>query len=93
MIDEAALRPYHVVDGDDGKVEAIGLAGGGIERSWTGRAHAAAYDIRTYDEILVGIDRLARPDNGLPPTRLARHRMQIGDMLVACQSMTDENRV
>ena len=42
MIDQPRLRPHHVGDGDDGKVEAVGLARCGIDLAGPGRAHAAA---------------------------------------------------
>ena len=42
VVDEPRLRPHHVVDGDDGKVEAVGLAVAGSMRSRPGGAHAPA---------------------------------------------------
>ena len=93
MVDQHGLRPHHVADRHDRKVEAVGPAGRRIERRGPGRPHAAADDIGRDHEIAVGIDRLARPDHGLPPAGLAGDRMIIGDMLIAGQRMTDEDRV
>ena len=93
MIEQPRLRPHHVGDGDDGKVEPVGTAGRGIGRAWPGRAHAAADHIGAEHEIAVGIDRLAWADHGLPPARLAGDGMDVGDMLVAGERMTDEHEV
>ncbi len=40
-----------------------------------------------------GVDGLSRPDEGVPPAGLAGHGMGVGDVLVAGQSVTDEDGV
>ena len=92
-IDQHGLRAHHVGKGDDRKIQPPHLAGGGIGRGRAGRAHAAADHVRADDEIFVGIERTAGTDHGLPPAGLARHRMHIGDMLIAGQRMADQNGV
>ena len=76
-----------------GKIQPPHLAGGRIGRGRTGRAHAAADHVRADDEIVVGIERPAGTDHGLPPAGLAGDRMHIGDMLIAGQRMADQNGV
>ncbi len=49
--------------------------------------------IRADHEEAVRIDRLARPDHGNPPARLAGDRMDIGHMLVTCQRMADQDGI
>ena len=93
MIEKPGLRPHHVGDGDDGEVETVGPPGRGIDRAWPGRAHAAADHVRAEHEIAVGIDRLAGADHGVPPAGLAGDGMDIGDMLIAGQRVTDEHEV
>ena len=93
MIEQPRLRPHHVGDGDDGKIEPVGAAGCGIDRARPGRAHAAADHVGAEHEIAVGIDRLAGADHGLPPAGLAGDGMDVGDMLVAGQRMADEHEV
>ena len=93
MIEQHRLRAHHVADGDDGKVEAPGLAGRRIGRGRPGGAHAAADDVGADDEITVGVDRLAGPDHGLPPARLAGDRMVVDHVLVAGQRMADQDGV
>ena len=93
MVEQHRLRPHHVAHGDDGKVEAPRHAGGGVGRGGAGRAHAAADDVGADDEIALGVDRPAGPDQGLPPARLAGHRMLVDDVLVAGQRVADEHRI
>ena len=92
-VEQHRLGPHHVADGDQRKVEAIGLAGRGIDFGRAGRAHAAADDIGADDEEAVGIDGLARSHHGRPPARLAGDGMVAGDELVAGQGMADQDGV
>jgi hypothetical protein len=71
MVDQHRLRAHHVADGDDRKVEAIGLAGRRIGRGRAGRAHAAAEHVGADDEEAVGVDRPAGADHRSPTSRLA----------------------
>ena len=93
MIDQAGLRVDHVANGDDGKVEPVGLAGRGVARGRPRRPHATAEDIGADHEEAAGVDRFARPDQRLPPAGLLGDRMNICDMLVAGQSVADQDRV
>ena len=93
MIDEQRLRAHHVGDGHDRKIEPVGLACLQIDGGRTGRAHAAAEDIGTDDKEPVGVERFARAHHGLPPAWAAGDGVRIGDVLVAGQSVTEENGV
>ena len=44
-------------------------------------------------KIAVGVEGLARPDHGLPPARLAGHRVDAGRILVAGQRVAEQNGV
>ena len=92
-IDQHGLRAHHVGNGDDRKIQPPHLAGRGIGRGRPGRAHAAADHVGADDEVLVGVERPAGADHGLPPAGLAGHRMHIGDVLVAGQRVADQNGV
>ena len=87
------LGSGHVGYGDDRKIEAIDLAGFGIDRGGTRGAHAAAQDIRGDDEIAVGVERLARPDHMRPPGGTSRDGIGRGDELVAGQGVTQKDGV
>ena len=92
-IEQHRLRPHHVGNGDDRKIQPPQFAGRRIDRGRSGRPHAAADHVRTDDEVALGIQRTAGTDQGLPPAGLAGHRMHVGDMLVAGQRMTDQDGV
>src|SRR5262249_40715080 len=93
MIEQHRLSTNHVADGDDWKFEAPGLAGLRICGGRPGAPHAAADHVRADDEIALTVNRPAGPDHGLPPARLLSYRMDVGDMLVAGQGMTDQHRI
>jgi hypothetical protein len=44
-------------------------------------------------KVALGVDRLARPDDRVPPARLAGDRMHIVDVLVAGERVADQDRV
>ena len=93
MVEQHGLRPHHVANGDDGKVEAPGHAGGRVRGSRAGGAHAAPDHVRADHEIALGVDRPAGTDHGLPPSRLLRDRMQIGNVLIPGEGMADQHRI
>ena len=92
-VEQHGLRAHHVGDGDDGKIQPPGLAGGRIGRGRTGRSHAAADHVRADDEVLVGIERTAGTDHDFPPAGLAGQRMHIGDVLIERQRVADQDGV
>ena len=69
VIDEQPLDIDDVGHGDHGKLAAVGPAGLGIDVVRAGRAAASAQDIRTNDEIAVGVDGLAGANGYVPPAR------------------------
>ena len=93
MIDQQRLRPHHVGDRDDRKVEPVRLASFRVDGGGAGRAHAAAKDVRTNDEKSIGVERAAGTNHCLPPPRPAGDRMQVADMLVAGQGVADEKGI
>ncbi len=92
-IEQHRLRPHHVRYRDDRKIQSPHLAGGGIGRGRTGRAHAAADHIRADDEVSVGIERPASTDHDFPPAGFTGQWMQVGDVLIQRQRMADHDRV
>ncbi len=52
-VEQHGLRAHHVGNGDDRKIQPPRLAGRGIGRGRTGRAHAAADHVGADDEVLV----------------------------------------
>ena len=92
-VEQHGLRPHHVRNGDDRKIQSPHFAGRGIGRGRAGRAHAAADHVGADDEILVGVERAAGTDHDFPPARLAGQRMHIGDVLIERQRMADQDGV
>ena len=92
-VQQAGLRAHHVADGDDRKINRPRILGCGIQAGRTRRAHATAQHIGANDKEAVRIKRFSRPHHAGPPTGLAGHRIDIGDMLVARQSVAYQNRI
>ena len=92
-VEQHGLRAHHVGNGDDGKVQPPGLAGGRIGRGRAGRAHATADHVRTDDEVFVGVERPAGTDHDFPPAGLAGQRMHVGDVLIQRQRVADQDGV
>ncbi len=67
LVEERALGPHHVRDGDHGEVRPVRLARRRVDRGRPGRAAAAAEQVRGNDEEAVGVERLARADHPVPP--------------------------
>ena len=67
LVQERALGPDHVRDGDHREVGAIRPARGRIERRGSRGAAAPAEQVRGDDEVLVGVEGLAGADHPVPP--------------------------
>ncbi len=92
-VQEHRLGAHHVADGYQRKTKAVGFAGRRIDLARSGRPHAAADHVGADHEKPVGVDRLARSHGEVPPARLAGHRMDAGDELIARKRMGDEDGV
>jgi hypothetical protein len=97
---QGLLHIDEIADADDRKIHSIGLAGVGIRagRAGGGDAGNAGVEIdqrvRRDDEIPVGVDGLARPDQAIPIAR----RLVLGlvfaeGVAVAGEEMRDEDGV
>ena len=93
MIDQHLLQPHHVANGDYRKRHGIRTTRGGVDGRGSRRAAATAQHIRTDDEILVGVERLARPDHVVPPARLAGFRTDAGGMRIAGKRVQDQDGI
>jgi hypothetical protein len=94
MVNELLLGRHHVADGNHGETQPVGSARGRIDGSRTGRAHAAAQDVRTDHEIAVRIDALVRAHHEIPPPRLVVVvRVGSGDMGVPGECVQDQDRI
>ena len=92
-VDQHGLRADHVGDGDDREFQPIGFSGFGVDGGGTGGAHTTADNIGADDEVPLRVQRPTGPDVEVPPTRLSRDRVGGGQMLIACQRMTDQHSV
>jgi hypothetical protein len=69
MIDEPALRPDHVADGDNRKFQSVTAAGLRVDGKRSRGSFASADDVGTDHEKTIGIDGFARTDHEIPPPR------------------------
>jgi len=92
-VDQLRLSAHHVANRHDGEIEAVRFARGGIERGGPGGAQAAADHVGADDEEAVGVERSARADHGLPPTVAPGDGVTVGDVLIARQRVTHQDRV
>src|SRR4029077_4239041 len=94
MVEQDLLRSDDVADRDVWKIGAIGLAGLRVDAAGIGRAEGRAEHVRGDDEQSVGVDRLTRPDQAVPRTRLvAVCRVAAGEMVAAGVAMRAQDGV
>ena len=93
VIDELLLCTHDVGDRDHRKRQAPGPAGRGIDLHGAARAHASPQHVRADQEIFFRVEHFAGSDQRRPPAGLARHGVRIGNVLVAGQGVTDQDRV
>jgi hypothetical protein len=96
-IDETGLRIDPVFHRDDREVAAVGppVRGGiGIRARRPGRAEARARVVDADDEEAIGVERLARTDQVVPPAFALRLPwIRAGDMVRRVEGVADENGV
>lgn len=94
MLDQPFLQTDHVVDSDNGKIRAPGLVWPlAMRGARAGCSHAAAQHIGADNKIFVGIYRRTGANQIIPPTGAAGFRVWRGNILVACQSVADQQRI
>ena len=77
-----------------GKESPYGRPRLGVDRGGPGAARTSADDVRTDDEVAVGVERLPGPHRVVPPAGLpVVGGVLSGDMRVAGQRMADQNGV
>ena len=93
-VEQRLLRGHDVAHRDRRKIRAVRLAGARVGAGAIGRAVGRAQHVRGDDKELVGVDRLARPDQPVPPPRLiAVGRVTAGGVMAAGVAMGDQHRV
>ena len=92
MLDQPPLGFDDIADRDDGKIGAVAAAGFGIDAVRPGAAAASAQAVRADDEVAVGVDALARPDQNIPPAGIVRVVVP-GDVRIAGERMADQHGV
>ena len=92
MIDQPPLHFDDVADGDGGEVGGIAAAGGRVDGVGPGRAAAAAQDVRTNDEVAIGVDGLARANQDIPPAGVIVGVVP-GNVRIARKRMADQHGV
>jgi hypothetical protein len=94
VIRETRLSRDPVLDGDHREIGTVTLAGVGIDRYRASRAVASAQIVHTDDEEAVRVERLARPDQVVPPTDIL-WIVGIGSshVMAAGQRVANEHRI
>ena len=94
VIAEEFLRVHHVADGDEGKREAERPARARVGRRGPAGTLAAAEDVGAEDEKVIRVDRLAGPDEIIPPAGLGiGEGVDAGAVVVAAERVADHDRV
>jgi hypothetical protein len=93
-VEQCLFRRHDIAHRDRREIGSIGLAGVGVDAGPIGRAEGRAQHVRRHDEELIGIDRLAPPNEAVPPPRLiAVRRVAAGGVVAAGITMGDQHRI
>ena len=94
VVDQEFLRPYHVLNRNDGKIHTVRLSGIRINGTGTGRAGTSAENIAADDEVFFRVERPAGTDHFIPPAGLAViFAVTPGKMRISGQSVFHENGI
>ncbi len=89
----ARCTAHQVADRDQREAQAVGAAGGGVDRRGPGRPHAAAQQVGADHEEAVGVERPARADDVVPPAAAVGIAVIAGGVGVAGERVAHEDRV
>ena len=98
-IEQLGLGIDPVLHRDHWKICAINLAGVGVGLHRAGRTKARAKVVNTNDKEMIGIDRLAGADHGVPPALGPGQRLpsfvqiDAGHMVRGIEGVADQNRI
>ena len=93
VTEQPPVHGHEIAHGAEREAQAVGLAGGRVDRRGARRALAAAQQVRADDEQPVGVDRLAGADQVVPPARPRGVAVMAGGVGVAGQRVADEDAV
>ena len=94
MVGQSCVCGDPVFDGDHREVGAVALAGVRVDRQRSGRAVTAAEVVDPDDKKFIGVERLARSHQIVPPADVFRIVSRVtGNVVPSGQSVADQNGV
>ena len=93
VLEQPPVHRDEIAHGAEREAQSVGLAGARVDRARAGRALTAAQEVRADDVQAVGVERLAGPDEVVPPATPLRVAVMAGGVRVARERMADEHAV